>query len=90
MANIHHELLEQLLEAAMESLGGEEEDTVPPLELEDEAASVIDAYDFVGFAELERKIEGEKVVKLKKVAEEVREGGGDGGGEEVRRAGSTQ
>ena len=43
------------LEAAMENLGEEE----------DEAASVIDAYDFVGFAELERKIQkGEKVVKL--------------------------
>ena len=71
-------------EAAMESLGEEEDDTVPPLVLEDKAASVIDAYNFVGFAELERKIqEGEKVVKLQKVAEEVREGGGGGGDEEV-------
>ena len=44
------------LEAAMESLGEEKDETIPPLELEDDAASVIDAYDFVGFAELERKI----------------------------------
>ena len=65
--------------------------SVPPLELEDEVVSVINAYDFVGFAELERKIqEGEKVVKLQKVAEEVREGDGGGGGEEVHSAGSIQ
>ena len=51
------------LEAAMESLGEKEDDTVPSLELEDKAASVIDAYDFVGFTELERKVqEGEKTV----------------------------
>ena len=40
------------LEAVMEILGEEGDNTVPPLELEDEAAIVIDAYDFVGFAEL--------------------------------------
>ena len=37
----------RVLEAAMDSLGEEEDDTLPPLELEDEAASVINAYDFV-------------------------------------------
>ena len=74
----------------MESLDEKEDDTVPPLELEVEAASVIDAYDFVGFTELERNIqEEEKVVKLQKVAE-VREGGRSGVDEEVRGAGSTQ
>ena len=60
----------RVLEAAMENLGEEEGDTVPLLKLEDEAASVIDAYNFVGLAELERKIQGEKLVKLQKVAEE--------------------
>ena len=49
------------LEIAMESLGEKEDNTLPTLELEDETASVIDAYDFVGFAELERKQhEGER------------------------------
>ena len=66
----------------MESRCEEEDHTAPPLELEDEAAGVIDAYDFVGFTQLKRKIQqGEKVVKLQKVVEEVREGGGGGGGE---------
>ena len=63
---------------------------VPLLEPENEATSVIDAYDFVGFTKLVREIQGRKMVKLQKVAEEIRKGGGGGGGEEMRGAGSTQ